>query len=265
MTTFTHTSGQYLQIDDAQLYYEVVGNPAGKPLVLLHGGLGNLTDFNSIIGGLPEQFHIIGIDFRGHGRSTLGSSPLTYQLHQSDVERILEHLGIETCALIGCSDGGIVGYRMASLVPTKIETLVTIGAQWKLDASGPVYDMLSGLTAEAWIEMFPGSVQYYKSISPEPNFDALVEAVVALWTDQTPTGYPGTNISKITAPTLIVRGDEDHLLSFSEASEICELIEGANMLNILCAGHEAYKDAPDQFLTAVNRFLLNPNKKLIEM
>ncbi|MGL6539407.1 alpha/beta fold hydrolase [Aeromonas hydrophila] len=154
---------------------------------------------------------------------------------------------------------------MASLVPTKIEALVTIGAQWKLDASGPVYDMLSGLTAEAWIEMLPGSVQYYKSISPEPNFDALVEAVVALWTDQTQTGYPGTNISKITTPTLIVRGDEDHLLSFSEASEICELIESANMLNILSAGHEAYKDAPDQFLTAVNRFLLNPNKKLIEM
>lgn len=260
MSRFTHCSGQYLQIGDARLYFEVVGDPAGKPLVLLHGGLGTLTDFNAILDKLPKQFHFIGIDFRGHGKSTLGSAPLTYRQYQEDVERILDHLGVRSCALLGFSDGGIVAYRIAAKTPAKIEALVTIGAEWKLEADGPVFEMLDGLTADMWIEMFPDSVEYYKAVNPAPDFDALVKAVAALWTDQTTTGYPDAEIVGITAPSLIVRGDGDHLFSLNEAVELCERIEGASFFNVPFAGHEVHKDAPELFLAVVNSFLLQPRK-----
>lgn len=260
MVRFTHSSGRFLSIGDAALYFEIAGDPKGSPLVLLHGGLGNLTDFNSILPRLPQQFRFIGIDFRGHGKSTLGSAPLTYQQYQADVERVLETLDIHSCAMLGFSDGGIVAYRIAAQTPSRVEALVTVGAQWHLETESPVFEMLSGLTAEIWTEMVPDSVEYYKSVNPAPNFDALVQAVVALWTDQTAAGYPGAGISTITAPTLIVRGDGDHLLSLNEAAELREKIEGANYFNVPFSGHEVHKDAPELFLAAVNEFLTQPRK-----
>ena len=85
MTTFTHSSGQHLSVEDAEIYFEIIGNAIGSPLLLLHGGLGNLTDFNGIVAQLAREFRLIGVDFRGHGKSTLGKSRLTYQRHQADV------------------------------------------------------------------------------------------------------------------------------------------------------------------------------------
>lgn len=260
MSSFTHSSGQYFRIDDANLYFEETGNPAGAPLILLHGGLGNLADFNQILDKLPAHFRLIGIDFRGHGKSSLGSAPLTYQLYQTDVESILTHLGIQSCALLGFSDGGIVAYRIATQTPERVKSFVTVGAQWKLDVGGPVFEMLSGLTAEMWVGMFPDTVDYYCSVNPSPDFNTLVQAVVGLWTDQTSAGYPNVEVAKITAPCLIVRGDGDPLLSLNEAAELQEKLEGANFLNVPFAGHEVHKEASELFLVAVNEFLMRPRK-----
>ena len=70
MTTFTHSSGQYLSVDDAEIYFEIIGNPIGSPLLLLHGGLGNQTDFNGIVAQLASEFRLIGVvrysDINGH-------------------------------------------------------------------------------------------------------------------------------------------------------------------------------------------------------
>ena len=110
-THFTHTSGHILPIDDGRLYVELAGNPDGPTLVLLHGGLGDLTDFNGLLDLLPAQFRFLGIDLRGHGRSTLGNGSLTYQRHQADVEAVLTHLGVDAYSVLGFSDGGITAYR----------------------------------------------------------------------------------------------------------------------------------------------------------
>jgi pimeloyl-ACP methyl ester carboxylesterase len=154
MTLLAHSKGLHLERGDAELYVEVVGNPTGKPLVLLHGGLGSLTDSNGIIERLPPAFRLIGMDLRGHGRSTLGSQPLTYQGYQANVEAVLAHLGIASFSILGFSDGGIVAYRIAAQHPSRVDAFVTVGAQWKLDPGGSAFEMLSGLTSAAWIEMY---------------------------------------------------------------------------------------------------------------
>ncbi len=83
MTRFSHSNGHQLQIEDANIYFEIVGNPTGQPLILLHGGLGTLADFNNILARLTPQFRFIGIDFRGHGKSTMGSTHLSYELQNT--------------------------------------------------------------------------------------------------------------------------------------------------------------------------------------
>jgi len=255
MTVLNHMSGQYLQVDDAIIYFEITGDPEGEPLVLLHGGLGNLTDFNDIISNLPNNYKFIAIDFRGHGKSTLGSPPLTYQQHQCDVEMILDYLSINSFSILGFSDGGTTAYRMAINNPARINALVAIGAPSKIDPKDATYSLLKGVTSEKWAAMFPESVAYYMEANPVPNFDRLMRAVVSLWTDTQSSGYPCSAIKDIKSPTLIVRGDDDHLFSLGEAVQLRETIKNSSFANIPFSGHEVHKEAPDYIVEVVMSFL----------
>ena len=67
-----------------------------------------MTDLNPIAERLAGRWRLIGIDLRGHGRSTLGNTPLTYARHEADVRAVLDALGITRCAMFGFSDGGVV-------------------------------------------------------------------------------------------------------------------------------------------------------------
>ena len=76
MPAFTHTDGHHLSVDGARLYHEAIGPADGPALLMLHGGLGSMTDLNPIAERLAGRWRLIGIDLRGHGRSTLGNTPL---------------------------------------------------------------------------------------------------------------------------------------------------------------------------------------------
>jgi pimeloyl-ACP methyl ester carboxylesterase len=69
MKNFDHSSGHYLNIESGKIYYEIAGTENRPVLLVLHGGFGTLEDLNDILTDLGEQFMLIGIDSRGHGRS----------------------------------------------------------------------------------------------------------------------------------------------------------------------------------------------------
>ncbi|BCS89248.1 alpha/beta fold hydrolase [Pseudodesulfovibrio sediminis] len=252
---FDHKSGHTLAVKGADIYYEIQGKADGKPLLLLHGGLGSMTDLNGFVGKLPTKYRMIAIDFRGHGKSTMGTAPLTYAQHQEDVEAVLTKLGITNVSILGVDDGGTVGYRMAASSPVKVRQLITLGSHWRLLPDDMALPILRSLTAKKWSKLFPESVAYYTKINPQPNFDALEKAVVGLWTNVQPTGYPGESVCAIKAPVLIARGDDDHLFSLEEAAELRNRIAESGFLNIPYAGHAAYEAAPEVFISAVNAFL----------
>jgi len=260
MALFTHTSGDYLEREGARLYFEVTGNQAGFPLLLLHGGLGNLTDFNAILAPLIHDFKLISLDFRGHGKSSLGSNALTYQLYQEDVEALLSHLKIKQFAVMGFSDGGITAYRLASSKTSKkasnVTALVAIAAHKKISSSDFIFPILSGMTSKVWREKFPVSVSYYERRNPTPNFDELIKQVVRLWTGEKSSAYPGKTIKQIQIPTLLVRGEKDPLFSHETLLELKRDIKGAVACTIDNAGHEAYQDSPLNFMQEVKPFLM---------
>lgn len=255
MTAFNHTSGQTLRVADADLYFELQGDPQGEPLVLLHGGMGTLTDFNII---LPElgHFHLVGIDSRGHGRSPLGSVPLTYQQIERDVVAILDHLQISKLSLIGFSDGGIVGYRLASgPLRHRLERLLTIGSSWHNDHAAEMDEIFSRITGASWREKFPEMAEPYDRWNPDADFDAFVKAAVEMWRDQSESGHPGDKVDRILCSTLACRGDDDHLVQLSWCAELADRIDEYSFLNIPFAGHVAYEDQKQAFLASALPFL----------
>ncbi|WP_238946431.1 alpha/beta fold hydrolase [Vandammella animalimorsus] len=83
-------------------------------VLLLHGGLGSEDDFAPLLSRLQQDFHVIALDSRGHGRSTLGDAPLSYAQLAEDARHVLQTLGVARCAVIGFSDGGIAACRLAA-------------------------------------------------------------------------------------------------------------------------------------------------------
>ncbi|EAQ63867.1 hypothetical protein MED121_03818 [Marinomonas sp. MED121] len=260
MALFTHNSGNYLTREDAKLYYEVIGNPAGFPLILLHGGMGNLTDFNAILSALVDDFKLIGLDFRGHGKSSLGTKALSYKTYQEDVEALLDHLNLSHFAIIGFSDGGITAYRIASHKTSEkasqVKALVAIAAHQQIHKNDFSFPFLANMTGPKWRAKFPVPTAYYDRINPEPDFDHLVEQAVNLWTSGKTSYYPDKAVKQIKAPCLLVRGEEDHLFSEMEMSRLNSLIKGSQTASIATAGHEAYQDNPYVFTQKVKPFLL---------
>jgi len=252
---FDHQSGDHLALDSAKIYFEVHGGSADPPLLFLHGGLGTLKDFNGVMPLLTKRFRVIGIDSRGQGKSTLGTADLTYHRLALDAAAVLKHLGVGRCSVVGFSDGGITALRMAAECGPLVDRLVAIGTGKKLRADDPVRKLLGSVTAQSWTEKFPESVALYKAVNPQPDFAALIDAVVPMWLDDSATGYPADCVTRITCPLLAVRGDEDHLVSRASVFELVEQVPGAKLLNIPFAGHEAHKDQAQAVMASVNRFL----------
>ncbi len=252
---FDHTSGSTLTVADAELYYEFQGDPQGPPLVLLHGGMGALTDFNSLLPSLAN-FRLLGIDSRGHGRSPLGSARLTYQQIERDVVNILDHLGLDKVSLVGFSDGGIVAYRLAAgPLRHRITRLVTIGSSWNNQHAAEMDEIFCRITGASWREKFPEMAQSYDRWNPDADFDTFVAAAVAMWRDQEDSGHPGDNVERILCPTLACRGDEDHLVQLSWCADLADRIEEFFFLNLPFAGHVAYEDQREAFLACALPFL----------
>jgi pimeloyl-ACP methyl ester carboxylesterase len=223
--------------------------------LFLHGGLCNIEEFNPILPQLENSFRIIGIDSRGQGKSTLGTGELTYAQLQKDVERVLDHLSIENVVIIGFSDGGIVGLRLAASSSLRIEKLVVIGTDWNSKNLDAVREIFLRISGESWRKKFPDSYNTYQRLNPEPNFDVAVERVVAMWLDESAASYPNEAVKNITCPLLIVRGDDDHLLPLSAAVELAQQVKNSHLLNIPFAGHSAFEDEPEIFLRSLNTFL----------
>ena len=257
MTTFNHQDGQHLEIDHASLYVEQQGNKEGPVLVFLHGGFGDIETFNSITSHLGQNYRLIGIDSRGQGKSTLGPSRLSYKRIQQDVEAVVRHLGLEHFSIIGHSDGGIAALRIAAANALPIDKVVAIGAHWALKADDPTRGMYAEVTAESWREMFPDSYDSYQAMNPAPDFERLAVALRALWLDSDADGYPNETVRNITADLLVVRGDEDMLVSRTNAVELADRVPNARLLNVPFANHSPQEDRPEWLIPVLEKFLAN--------
>ena len=180
---------------------------------------------------------------------------LTYERLQRDAEQVAAHFKLDAYSVIGFSDGGIVALRMAASAKSRIRKLVVIGTPCELKADDPKRGLYAGITAEGWRKKFPETFDTYQALNPAPNFEALVAAVVKMWLDEGESGYPQDSVRSIHCDSLVVRGDEDHLVSRGEMFDVIDRIKDAKLLSIPFAGHEVHKEQAEMLMQCVNQFL----------
>ncbi|HON91282.1 MAG TPA: alpha/beta hydrolase [Sedimentisphaerales bacterium] len=253
--TFDHTTGRLVASGDAEIYVEEIGISDGPVLLMLHGGFGTIEDFNTITPILSRHFRLIGIDSRGHGRSSLGSTKLSYKTLTDDLRTVINVLDLRRFSILGFSDGGVVAYRYAAEKDNRLQKVVTVGASWEMNEKEPCWEMISGMTGEAWKGMFPASYDTYMRLNPKPDFDTFSRNVVTMWTDLSTDGHPGENMRDIVADMLVIRGDNDFLTNLESMARLKSMTEKVNFLNVPFAEHVAFDESPEIVLGAMGKFL----------
>src|SRR5699024_8503023 len=126
-------SKQSVNLDTGiEMKYVEMGDPDGKPLVLIHGMTDNSRGWSLMAPYLAEDFHIYMIDLRGHGDSDkpdMGMYPIS--LYASDIASFIEEMDIEEPDIIGHSLGSAVAQTFAINYPDKLDKLV-------LESSSPI-------------------------------------------------------------------------------------------------------------------------------
>src|SRR3979490_1702792 len=133
--TDTKGTGQYAEVNGMRLYYETHGN--GRPLILLHGGLGSGEMFGPVLPLLAERHQVIAVDLQGHGRTADIDRRLAVRLMPGDTAALIDHLHLAPSDVVGYSLGGGVALQTAAKYPTKVRRLVMVSANVRPDAIYP--------------------------------------------------------------------------------------------------------------------------------
>ena len=110
-----------MEVDGIQYHYQICGQ--GAPLLLLHGGLGSVDMFAPIMPALAAKRQIIGVDLQGHGRTPLGSRPISIAAMGADMAVILKKLGYGPVDVMGYSMGAGVAFQLAVQHPQQVHRL----------------------------------------------------------------------------------------------------------------------------------------------
>lgn len=254
------------QFGDAKLFYAASG--AGPEVVLLHPTPVDHNFWGPLAPSLAG-YRLILPDLRGHGRSQLGSSPVSMGVLAQDVIRLLDTLEIEKAHFVGCSIGGYILYELWRKAPQRIATLSIFCSKPQPDsgankakrketiadvqANGTdgFFDTMSqslvGATAR---RRDPGIVGAVREMMGMP-----LESVVAIQRalgdrpDSVPTG------KTITVPMLVVAGGEDGSSTPSEMEVLAQAANGAEYSLIADGGHFAAFEQPQVVGAKLRKFL----------
>jgi pimeloyl-ACP methyl ester carboxylesterase len=236
----------YAPVNGIKLWYAVYGE--GQPVVLVHGGLANADYWGLQVPELAKQYKVIVLDSRGHGRSTRDAQPYGYDLMASDVIALLDYLKIPKAALVGWSDGGIIGLDIALHHPERLAKLFAFAAN--SDPSG-VADISASPVFTAYIER---AGKEYEKLSPTPTeYAAFLDQIGKMWASQ--PNWKAEDLKKITVPTWIVDGDHDEAIKRENTEFMAASIPNAGLLLQPEVSHFSFIQDPDQFTADVLHFL----------
>jgi pimeloyl-ACP methyl ester carboxylesterase len=233
-------------LNGIKVWYATFGH--GEPVVMLHGGLANANYWGHQVRALEGHYQVIVMDSRGHGRSSRDAQPFGYDLMASDVLALMDHLGLKKAAIVGWSDGAIIGLDIAMHHPERVSKLFAFAAN--SDPSG-VADIAKSDVFNAFIAR---AGEEYKRLSPTPTeYKAFVEEITKMW--ETQPKWTEADLARIKVPTWIVDGDHDEAIKRENTEFMAAHIPGAGLLIQPEVSHFSFLQDPEQFTDALLHFL----------
>ena len=243
--------GQYVRGEAVAMWYDEWGQ--GDPLVLLHGGLCTNATWGAQAPEFAERFRVLAPERRGHGHTRDLDGPLHYDDMATDTIEFLDQIVAGQAHLVGWSDGGIVGLLVAIRRPDLVRKLVVVGTNF--DVAGLVAgvdDMFTHMDPagdEAAIFRQP-----YEACSPDgaDHWSVVFDKFVTMATAE-PHIDP-VELQRISAPTLIVVGDDD-MVTLEHTVDLFRALPNAELAVVPGTSHAVVLEKPAAFNRIVLDFL----------
>ena len=228
MTTTNWTSdatgtGEYASVNGIDLYYETHGS--GRPLVLLHGGLGSGEMFGPVLPSFTDHHQVVLVDLQGHGRTADIDRPIDVRLMADDVAALIEHLGLDDVDLVGYSLGGGVALQTAIRHPERVRRLVAASANVRRDATYADILAQQGQVSAAAMEFMKETPMYelYQRVAPRPeDFPRLLDKMGEAMAQDFDFS---DDVRGLQVPTLVMAADAD-MAPPSHYVEVFGLLDG---------------------------------------
>lgn len=207
----------HILVNGVNYYYAVYGT--GEPLLLLHGGLGQIEMFGPNLNALAKGRQVIGVDLQGHGRTSLGDREISLVDMGDDMAAILKKLGYEKVDVFGYSLGGGVAFRFAAQHPEMVRRLTLVSAGYAQDGFYPEMLPMQAQVGAGMADAMKETPMYksYVAVAPHPeDFPKLLDRMGAYM--RKPYDW-SEDVKKLTMPVLLVYGDSDmfrpeHIVKF---------------------------------------------------
>jgi pimeloyl-ACP methyl ester carboxylesterase len=243
-----------VNVDDIDMFFRRYGS--GEPVLLLHGGFMFAETWLGQIPTLAKSLQLFAPDVRGHGRTTLGTRPLTYRQLADDALGFIQQLGVGPVHVVGWSDGGCTALGMSIKRPDLLRSITLLGTPWNVSNYGDVaMHELVALTDPAAPSAW-GLRIVRRCLTPEHYRGAeFLAALRNLWVNT--LDFTTDELGSIETPTLVIATDRDEFLSDRpDPTELFEqltsAIPGARMEVVRGGTHLVHILQPD----AVNRLIL---------
>ncbi|MEP7238230.1 MAG: alpha/beta hydrolase [Ferruginibacter sp.] len=205
----------YAPVNGIKVYYEVylpAGQAGGEgtPLILLHGAFYTIDmNWSQLIPELSKTRKVIAIEMQGHGHTAFSERALSITTLASDVAGVMDYLKIDSADVAGYSMGGSVAYQFAVQSPKRLKKLVIISSTYK---SGGWLPAVTGAFKDFKPEFFDDTPLKtgYDAVAPDKTkWRSFINQMIGFI--GVPFNVGEANIAKITAPVLIIAGDNDGL------------------------------------------------------
>ena len=209
----------------------------GEPLLLLHGGLGVGDDWRHVFPGDPPGYSLIVPDLRGHGRTTLPADGFTFRRCALDVIALLDHLGLPTVKAIGMSLGAKTLLHVATIAPERVDAMVLVSATPRFPDA--LRAAAAAFTREALARLSDEERAFLRSrhVHGDRQIEALYDMTRSFATSTADMAFTAADLARISARTLIVHGDRDHLYPVELAIELFRGIPRSALWVVPHAGH----------------------------
>lgn len=253
-----------------KLYYREFGEDRSQPpIMLLHGLLGSLVNWQRIARKLAEQRWVIVPDLRNHGRSP-HDSDVSYEAMTSDLLELMDDLAVEQVVPAGHSMGGKAAMWLALTHPQRIERLVVVDIA-PVTYQGSLAGLLDALLAlplqrlekrrqaDAWLQqqvpesairdyLLQNLVRGEAGWQWRSNLRALRDGLELI------SAFPESSGARYLGPALFVHGAHSSYVKPEYLPRMKALFPGLQLVS-LDAGHWVYAEQPEQFLEALQGFL----------
>ncbi|MFN8473931.1 MAG: alpha/beta hydrolase [Anaerolineae bacterium] len=238
--------GQYVHANGLEIYYEEYG--AGEPLILIHGGTITCRSWQPLIPGLSQQFRVLALDSRGHGRTANPAGELSYRTMAVDVAAFSEALRLDRPRICGYSDGGQIALEIGLRYPGLARAFIVgaAGYEWSDDyinlwratgIEGP-----GQVNFEVLQAALPDLAQEWRvdhaALGGPDYWRVLLTQLSTMW--MTPPPYTLEDFTAINEPTLVVVGDRDPLFSVEQTVEIYRQLPNGELAVLPNADHLSF-------------------------